>query len=205
MLTTQLKVAVVLITLFLAISMVAKAIGSLQPINPALRGFIEGCEDKPQPCWYGIVPTVTTLEDAIRNLETANFTVLRQDDKFTGITFLQGTQETTNCSIENFQPATESVLTIRFNCPLRLGEFILFSGVPTVMTACGYTLIFDNSIQLLVDEQYQSTQRALSPFTAIGSTLITLKSNNPPTKWMGYAPLWKYSRMDTYFDRRCTH
>jgi hypothetical protein len=40
----------------LIFTLTARAIGTTQPTNPALRGFIEGCENKPQPCWYGIVP-----------------------------------------------------------------------------------------------------------------------------------------------------
>jgi hypothetical protein len=28
-----------------------------------LRGFTEGCEDKPRPCWYGVVPGVTNFDD----------------------------------------------------------------------------------------------------------------------------------------------
>ena len=60
----QLKISVVFITLFLAANIAAKAIGSLQSPNPALKGFTEGCENKPQPCWYGIVPGVTTWEAA---------------------------------------------------------------------------------------------------------------------------------------------
>jgi hypothetical protein len=75
MLTTQLKAIFVLIILFLTVAIAAKAIGSFQPINPALRGFIEGCEDKPQPCWYGIMPGVTTLEEARNILEKLGYTL----------------------------------------------------------------------------------------------------------------------------------
>jgi len=54
----------ILALLCLALSLAARALGSTHPPNPALRGFVEGCEDKPQPCWYGIVPGVTAIEDA---------------------------------------------------------------------------------------------------------------------------------------------
>jgi hypothetical protein len=40
--------------------MAARALGGTQPTHPALRGFTEGCEGKPQPCWYGIVPDQNT-------------------------------------------------------------------------------------------------------------------------------------------------
>ena len=50
----------------LSLSLVARALGTTQPPNPALRGFVEGCEGKPQPCWYGIVPGVTTAEQLVQ-------------------------------------------------------------------------------------------------------------------------------------------
>jgi hypothetical protein len=73
MLITQLKASFVLLTLFLAVTIAAKAIGSFQPPNPAMRGFIEGCEDKPQPCWYGIVLNSTTEQEAIPILEKMGY------------------------------------------------------------------------------------------------------------------------------------
>jgi hypothetical protein len=44
------------ITIFLLLAMAARALGGTQPPNDAFKGFVEGCEDKPQPCWYGVVP-----------------------------------------------------------------------------------------------------------------------------------------------------
>lgn len=74
LLLPQLKVAIIILTVLLAGSIAAKAIGSLQsPNNPALRGFTEGCEDKPQPCWYGIIPGVTTEEEANQILEKLTY------------------------------------------------------------------------------------------------------------------------------------
>lgn len=49
---------------FAALIGLAMGLGTLRPIPPALMGFIEGCEDIPQPCWYGIVPGVTSLDEA---------------------------------------------------------------------------------------------------------------------------------------------
>lgn len=59
------KLILVFTLIGVAFSLVARTLGSTQPPNPALRGFTEGCEDKPQPCWYGIVPGVTKREYVI--------------------------------------------------------------------------------------------------------------------------------------------
>jgi hypothetical protein len=58
----------------LSLSLVARAIGTTQPPNPALRGFVEGCKDKPQPCWYGLVPGVTSEKEAVELMVKANYT-----------------------------------------------------------------------------------------------------------------------------------
>jgi hypothetical protein len=54
--------------LFVVFSLAARALGTTQPPNPALHGFMEGCEGKTQPCWYGIVPGKSKREYCITQL-----------------------------------------------------------------------------------------------------------------------------------------
>jgi len=61
-----LKLIPLLAAVFTAFSLVARALGTMQPPHPALAGFAESCTDKPPPCWYGIVPGETNAEDASR-------------------------------------------------------------------------------------------------------------------------------------------
>jgi len=60
--------------LCLTLSLTARALGGTQPPHPVLCGFVEGCESKLQPCWYGIVPGVTTTEEAQSLLEQYGLT-----------------------------------------------------------------------------------------------------------------------------------
>jgi hypothetical protein len=60
----MLKLSLRLIFVFTLLNLLTRAFGYAQPPNPALRGFSEGCAGKPQPCWYGIVPGVTTGREA---------------------------------------------------------------------------------------------------------------------------------------------
>ncbi len=62
------KPVVAITSLLVVLLLISRALGTTQPPNPALRGFIEGCEDQPQPCWYGIVPGVTRREYVITQL-----------------------------------------------------------------------------------------------------------------------------------------
>jgi hypothetical protein len=63
LLRLYLKFILPLALIFLVLSLAARALGATEPPNPALRGFTKGCEDKPQPCWYGIMPGITKIED----------------------------------------------------------------------------------------------------------------------------------------------
>jgi hypothetical protein len=65
--------------IFLALFLIARALGMTQPPNPALRGFTEGCKDKPQPCWYGIVPGVTRKEDVIQLIKNMGYDIEPSD------------------------------------------------------------------------------------------------------------------------------
>lgn len=39
------------------------------PPHPVLIGFDVDCENKPDPCWYGIVPGVTPIEEGLERLQ----------------------------------------------------------------------------------------------------------------------------------------
>lgn len=67
----------VLMTVFLAVfSGLAIGFGGVQTTHPvlALQGLEEGCKDQPQPCWYGIVPGIMTLDEAGKRLEDLGYT-----------------------------------------------------------------------------------------------------------------------------------
>ncbi|MEO8612104.1 MAG: hypothetical protein ABI690_29675 [Chloroflexota bacterium] len=73
MIRSYLKLIPTFAIVFLALSLAARALGATQPPNPALRGFTKGCEDKPQPCWYGIVPGITTWDDNLSVIKAHGF------------------------------------------------------------------------------------------------------------------------------------
>lgn len=69
------KLIVGLTGFFLLLSLTTRALGSTQPPNLALRGFTEGCEDKPQPCWYGIVPGVTAKDEVMKLAQNGGYEI----------------------------------------------------------------------------------------------------------------------------------
>jgi hypothetical protein len=73
----MLRPLVILVTLttivLFAFNLLVSKLGSFQSLNPTLTGFVEQCEGKPQPCWYGIVPRVTTGDEARQTLEAISY------------------------------------------------------------------------------------------------------------------------------------
>lgn len=63
------KMALMGLVLFATLVISAHSLGARQPINPTLTGFTQGCEGKPQPCWFGVVPGLTTEEEVYQLLE----------------------------------------------------------------------------------------------------------------------------------------
>lgn len=123
-----LKLSTTFLCVFLVLAIVARALGSTQPPNPALRGFVEGCEDKPQPCWYGIVPGVTTVDDAQKL-----FTQFRLEKHIDDFTFLDLTAGCTvrlldsgaGWNIDNFVVQGIQI----YDCPaLKLGNLLSSFG-----------------------------------------------------------------------------
>jgi hypothetical protein len=54
----------------------ARIAGHALPPPVALAGFHRGCEEKPQPCWYGIVPGITETAAAAAHLQQAGYAVV---------------------------------------------------------------------------------------------------------------------------------
>jgi hypothetical protein len=69
------RFALIIIFLLTLISLVTRTLGSTQPSNPLMSGFTKGCESQPQPCWYGIVPGVTTMEEVRDRLLSNGYAV----------------------------------------------------------------------------------------------------------------------------------
>jgi hypothetical protein len=112
--------------MFVALMLLMNALGSTQPIHPALRGFVEGCEGIPQPCWYGIVPGSSKrfeveqlLAQAGYSQSTSSGTYQPSDSK--GCTARLGYDVETTRDLQVIE---------LFNCGFRLGDLMGVLGFP---------------------------------------------------------------------------
>jgi len=145
------KLAIPLLTIFIALSIAARALGSTQPPNPALRGFTEGCDGKPQPCWYGIGIARTNLSDAQKIMDKLGYIpinppILSNDivgyerDKCDQVIFLVIKGSNTDDRFIYGQ-------TITFCTTPKIGDLILALGQPQTSNVYAYP---NNPLQLAV-------------------------------------------------------
>ena len=69
------KLAVMIALTMTVMGFAARILGVVQPPNSTLRGFTQDCDNQPQPCWYGIVPGVTTVPEVKERLASSGYFV----------------------------------------------------------------------------------------------------------------------------------
>jgi hypothetical protein len=53
--------------------------GHFRSPNPVLDGIYQGCENQVQPCWYGIRPGITSIENALKIVNTTRYASMRRN------------------------------------------------------------------------------------------------------------------------------
>ena len=74
------KLFMFIVLLFGAAIVGASALGQLRAANPVLDGMYQGCENQPQPCWYGIRPGSTSLEDALQKVSMTDYLTMKRNN-----------------------------------------------------------------------------------------------------------------------------
>jgi hypothetical protein len=192
--------SLVMIVILTALNFVAVFIGARQPTRPALEGFYIECTN--QPCWYGIVPAVTRLQEAADLLARHGWSVTRRDlldyvrleaDNAWGCTLLTGGSIglTRNPILESIPVA---------NCDdLRLGDVMRQLGMPDRISSCDNLFNpvpqFDGQISVNLTDAKVS-RNWLSPFDRVERIFITKGTQFPiALRWRGFAPSWRYQQL----------
>jgi hypothetical protein len=209
MLRFYLRLSILFIALFSLIGAAAMALGSTQPIHPALRGFIEGCEGVPQPCWYGIVLDPETIDTA----EMVNIELLLRNLGFeisSGTGFgeavitaapLQSHQCQIDISI--ITPQNQVYLIEFSSCPhILLGDVLWLFGNPDRIDICHNGS--DEPTMIYTASRIEITFSASTPISLFSQVLriafstsgFILGSYPYADSWHGFAPLWFYNRLE---------
>ena len=123
-----LKLVTPVLVVLVIMACVARSLGAAQPPNPALRGFVEGCEDQPQPCWYGIVPGVTDEESARSSVKKAGYSI--SANEFSS-NYIQSCQVKPCCKhIEVLTGEAPLSRLVFYQCDIVLGDLMLTFDPP---------------------------------------------------------------------------
>jgi hypothetical protein len=110
----------------------AVLLGEAQPVHPALRGFIEGCADTSQPCWYGIIPGQTPLNEALTLLEQHGFTAQQENTLYNEMRYLLVTDSCHFRIAARTDTGNVFAITAFAWRDLYLGDFISIFGSPLI-------------------------------------------------------------------------
>ena len=193
--TRRLLKPILLVTfVFASVSLAARALGSTQPPNLALGGFTVGCEDKPQPCWYGIVPGVTTMEEANQIIAG-----LARYDYVEGF----GIYLNESCQVSYFPQAGGETIAYLAITPcefsLPLGNVLqLFDGSPTFIKVNCLPFFSISTDDILIFTKEISVDDSVSRIEYYPDILQDSDSvyHHNKSPWNGFAFDWFYTNQN---------
>jgi hypothetical protein len=146
--------AIVLIPLFVLLAITMSALGSTQPMHPALRGFVEGCEGAPQPCWYGIVPGRTSRSEVSGLILNADYAATNYgNDPHARGDYQPLTSG--NCEVAfGYDPSAGDYLYALhlYSCGFTLDDLLNYIGMPKSVTGAGSnTRLTYNGLVVILD------------------------------------------------------
>lgn len=197
-----------LIAGFTALTIIAGVLGSAHPSNPALAGFTEGCETRPQPCWYGIVPGVTTIDEA--NATLANMGYVRGPFFFYSLPMnLVGAVEQMPKSIYlRYSVAVPHAVIYSIalsDWDTTLGDLISVLGSPNGLGG-GFSirnpfLAYASPYGLLLVELNSMPARFSPAKVKVNYVLLTQYQQlaDSLVGWHGFVPKWQYCSLEPKF------
>jgi hypothetical protein len=147
-----LKLIIPIAIVCLTFMLITCAIGTTQPPNPALRGFVEGCEDKPQPCWYGIVPGVTTAEEARSTVQNVGYILVGEDGAGSNYHKMTFTSDQLSPACLEFHFTYNHLSRLSLTCvQMQLGTtFTLFEGPEFILLAGDYQQTYHSRLKVII-------------------------------------------------------
>lgn len=186
-----LKVLFMSLIIFAVLNIAARTVGTTQPMNPALAGFSEGCERKPQPCWYGIVPGVTTIEEGQQFLRSAGYV------NVTGSVLPESCIEIHSVCVW-FGWDNQSVNQINFywNDRVRFGDMIALIGFPKFIRYFSYEELYFENSAISLKSGWNSAYSMVDAFIVPGKAPEIITDDGIDRLWHGFLPRWRYCQLE---------
>lgn len=190
--------------------LVATAAGSTRPHPSALDDFIEGCDDQTRPCWQGIVPGVTTVDELRPPLSDIILRVTATDTVAANTIPIPVTYHFMHSEVPSLCPASIEVIgevvfaiMLEFCEPVQLGDLALIAGMPTrVYGSVGSFRMTPNPIapipRDLRDVIYGAHHQRYSLWSPHDrlSTVYLRSTQDVSERWHGFVPAWRYCQLE---------
>lgn len=191
------RTGVVCVVLFAALTIFTRVLGAGEPLNPVLAGFVTNCENKPQPCWYGIVPGLTRDDDVHGLIAFAGRGRYAYDDLVQSYSIYFTPPEPTPACVFTFR--TNRTIVTRIEIALcKRGE--LRTGDLTALWDLNKQTV-SLPPHSLVSGKFSFSLKGwpapTSPITSI--TLQALPDTPQQYPWHGFVPLWRYCQIEPIF------
>jgi hypothetical protein len=189
------------ILVFTALTLAARTYGAAQMRDPVLAGFIERCDGRPQPCWYGIVPGETSMQEVRSIME--QYSQVREIRPVTfGIAYQFS--NTDHVFFDSLYNTTVYHMVLKLDNHISVGEVLSTIGMPDhilfrrTQSPIMYTFDFEKAQLLII--VLEPPLDMLSPHQNV-SMLLDINSLTSPFpgtsyRWRGFAPHWKYCQME---------
>jgi hypothetical protein len=184
-----LKFVCTLVIFIGALNTTALGIGTLRPRHPALEEFAIDCENQSEPCWNGIVPGMTTVNQASQMIhwELKAINSLPPESRWD----FELPDAPAICRIV-IEAIGDTIAWIRIQyCPdssVRIGDVFAELGLPARILGANRELGYGGA--------QTNNFGWWSPFdqaTAIG--LMPSGINPDPVNWYGFIPKWRYCQV----------
>jgi hypothetical protein len=183
------------------------------PANPVMQGFIQPCVDEPHPCWNGIVPGVTSVDNARDRLTTLGYQPGSFNDSLRFYYFYSRRLQP-GCVKVGYGRDSDIVSYLRLYCmdEMSIGLFASVGGVPQVVTYRRSTTSGDteylayapdhplNGVMLVVGLGWRSVNSSIASIDLFAPGIFR-QSAATPGNWHGFIPMWRYCRLEPAYPR----
>lgn len=198
-----LALTVTLTTLTFTLALTARTWGETQPAHPALRGFVEGCEGIPQPCWYGInirPGTLVSPEVVKANLAQEGYVIVYEGvtvgDRQLPYQEYRALDIVSTCDFTlMYEPESNKIAQAQVNClgrdrGVRTGDLLQIWGMPDSLNPDPNPTFFYESESAAV--LIETATSLLAPLR-----LIVLPAHDGDYKWYGLVPAWRIRQLES--------
>lgn len=184
-------IIIAVLVIFLGVlNMLALNLGLQRPMQSALTGFTVGCIDRIQPCWYGIVPGQTTLEDAHQLIQ---WNQKASDTSASESRFYLDFPDTPEICRVVVDSLGQLIVWLKIeycgDSPVQIGDVTALLGMPARMLGADREMGYGGT----------QTNRFgwWSPFDhASAIDLVFMSSDPKPAPWRGFIPRWRYCQIE---------